>query len=574
MNRKVPSLPSSYSSGQANLLPDDFVQEVRQRASVRSVIEPHVNLRQTGASLVGLCPFHKERTPSFSVSEGKGLYHCFGCGEHGDAITFLMKFAGQSFREAVEELAGAVGMAMPTGSSSDALENYDSLHERMDMAHRFFRHCLKHTPEPKEYLSGRGVKIETINEYGVAYAPKGWQSLKEAFGDEGYAQDPDLVKVSLVREKDGRRYDVFRDRLIFPIKDRRGRIIGFGGRSMDGTDPKYLNSPESPLFNKSSTLFGFHEARPAILAEKRVVVVEGYMDVMMLSQYGILPVVATMGTACTAEQIERLCALAPMTIFTFDGDAAGKKAAWRALERCLPFVKETHEFRFCMLPDGKDPDDLVKEEGAAQFSARLDQSSGLTHFLLTSLSQKHGDLESPEHRARFLAEGMEMVRKLPRNSAYVQIVADELTRVSRVGPAYLASMRQMHRRQGAKFDVWAKMLDAVRRFPAAAKSIIPAVVDSLSDEDYALLSEDAFANDHERVFWEYFLGLSEIDCPSDLQATEFDDMAYRDMVSSLVTLIGNQLRLQRNSRLSSQYRKGNISESEFIEAKVQRVDGG
>lgn len=567
LQRRIPTITSRGGFQQTNIIPPTFVQEVRERSSIRGVIESYVKLKKTGASLVGLCPFHSEKSPSFSVSEEKGFYHCFGCGEHGDAIEFLMKFAGQTFREAVEELAGTVGMQLPQASAARPMENYTEIYNRLNLANNFFRHCLKHTDAPKEYLKSRGVLSETLKTFPISYAPPGWQSLEEAFGNQVYANDRDIVQAALVKEKDGRRYDVFRDRLMFAIKDTRGRIIGFGGRSLDGSTPKYLNSPESPVFDKSSILFGFHEARSAIRAEKKVIVVEGYMDVVILAQSGIKAVVATMGTACTPQQIERLCANAEVIIFTFDGDEAGQRAAWRALENCLPYVTEKREFRFCLLPQGKDPDDIVTKEGPQVMNKILDGAQGLTQFFVSELAKKHNNLDSPEDKARFLAKGLEMVARLPKGSAYSRTIRHEVGKASQAGAAYIATMRQLHRKTSTKSDVWERLVESIRRFPCAARDQVSIVVDGLSEGSYELLEDENFSGEHERMFWEEFLALPDLHRPKDEPAVSAEDQVRWDVISSIGSIVNGQLKKQQRSRINNQYRKGELDEAEFIAAR-------
>ena len=516
---------------------------------------------------MGLCPFHNEKSPSFSVSEEKGFYHCFGCGSHGDSIEFLVKFAGQTFREAVEELAGTVGMSLPQASAARPTENYSEIYSRLNLANNFFRHCLRHTEAPKEYLKSRGVLSETLKTFPISYAPPGWQSLSEAFGEQVYTNDRGIVQAALVKEKDGRRYDVFRDRLMFAIKDTRGRIIGFGGRSMDGSTPKYLNSPESPVFDKSSILFGFHEARAAIRSEGKVIVVEGYMDVVILSQGGIKNVVATMGTACTPRQIEILCANSKIIIFTFDGDDAGRRAAWRALENCLPYVKETHEFRFCMLPHGKDPDDIVTTDGPKAMNTILEGAQGLTQFLVSELAKNHNNLDSPEDKARFLSKGMELVAKLPKGSAYSRIIRHEVGKASQAGATYIATMRQLQRKTSAKFDIWERLLETIRRFPYAAREQVSSVVDSLNEDSYKLLENETFSGDHERMFWEEFLALPDFDRTPDEVAVTVEDQTRWDVITSIAPVVNGQLKKQQKSRINNQYRKGELNEEEFIAAR-------
>ena len=568
LSRKVPSPFKKFSGFSRDTLPDSFIQEVRSRASLRSVIAPYVNLKKAGSSLVGLCPFHNEKSPSFSVSEEKGFYHCFGCGQHGDSIEFLMRFAGLSFRESIEELAGSAGVSMPVSDTSKPVENYSSIYERLELAHKFFRHCLRHTDEPKEYLKSRSITAQTVKEYSISYAPAGWQSLQEPFGAEAYAADQDLVKSSLVREKDGRRYDVFRDRLMFAIRDTRGRIVGFGGRSMDGSTPKYLNSPDSPVFDKSSIIYGFHEARSSILAEKCVIVVEGYMDVVMMGQSGIRNVVATMGTACTPKQIERLCAVSPLVIFTFDGDAAGQRAAWRAMENSLPYANEDHEFRFCILPDGMDPDDMILKEGVASVRSLLSNAYGLHDFFLKGLSEKHNNLVTPEDRVRFVAEGLELLRRLPYGSAYYGILKADITKISQAGVAYVATLAKANRRSFASTDLWSKFTEAVSRFPCLAREQVTSVVDSLTDHSYALIEREDFFNDYERSFWENFLILVDLDSPPDVPPSTTEELLMVDLIKSLSANINAHMINQQIARVRSSYLKGDISESEHNKARA------
>jgi DNA primase len=568
LSRKVPSSFKKFSEFSRDTLPDSFIQEVRSRVSLQSVIAPYVTLKKAGSSLVGLCPFHNEKSPSFSVSEEKGFYHCFGCGQHGDSIKFLMRFAGLSFRESMEELARSAGVSMPVSDTSKPVENYSSIYERLELAHKFFRHCLRHTDAPKEYLKSRSITPQTVKEYSISYAPAGWQSLQEPFGEEAYATDQDLVKSSLVREKDGRRYDVFRDRLMFAIRDTRGRIVGFGGRSMDGSTPKYLNSPDSPVFDKSSIIYGFHEARSSILAEKCVIVVEGYMDVAMMGQSGIRNVVATMGTACTPKQIERLCAVSPLVIFTFDGDAAGQRAAWRAMENSLPYANEDHEFRFCILPDGMDPDDMILKQGVASVRSSLTNAYGLHDFFLKALSEKHNTLVTPEDRARFVAEGLELLRRLPYGSAYYGILKADITKISQAGVAYVATLAKANRRNFASTDLWSKFTEAVTRFPCLARDQVTSVVDRLTDHSYALIEREDFFNDYERSFWENFLILVDLDSPPDVPPSTTEELLMVDLIKSLSVNINAHMINQQIARVRSSYLKGEISESEHNKARA------
>lgn len=569
--RHVPRLGNSRQG--LDKLPEAFIKEVAENTNLSDLIGQFVKLKKSGASYLGLCPFHGEKSPSFTVSEQKHFYHCFGCGKHGDAIRFLTDYAGMTFREAVTELAERQGRPLPT-STGPTIQSapLGPLYDRLTLAYSFFRHCLKHTDKPKEYLKSRGVTPESLQRFAIGYAPEGWQSLQEAF--PAYQSDDLLVQAGLVKDKDGRRYDAFRDRLIFSIKDPRGRIVGFGGRAFDdNSPPKYLNSPESPVFDKGSVLFGVHEARSAIQASKQAIVVEGYMDVVMLAQHGVENVVASMGTACTPRQIERLCAVAPETVFTFDGDAAGLQAAWRALSNCLPFATDTHTFRFCLLDSGMDPDDIVRKEGREAFLQRIDAALPLSSFMLTQLAGRFNNLETPEDRARFLTAGTDLIRLLPFGSNLYKTLRDALARSARVGVDELVSLsKQQTRRHLGKEDAfWANLTDAVVRWPELAAQKAEAVVSSLSADDYAALSEERFSGEAEKAFWEAFLSLHDIDPTAQPAATRLgaveDAQLHKDLVENIVVTISRHKDRARRTAISEKYRQGLMSEAEFIEAR-------
>jgi DNA primase len=381
------------------MIPQDFIQQLLDRTDIVAVVERYVPLKKAGANYQARCPFHSEKTPSFSVSPTKQFYHCFGCGAHGTAITFLMEHAGYSFVEAVKELAGQVGLQVPDDGAKRAPEeesHRDQLYERMEVAGRHFRQALK-TAEPAiAYLKKRGVTGETAARFALGYASDDWQPLSAAFADY---QDPLLVEAGLVIANEGKRYDRFRDRVMFPIRNERGRVIAFGGRVMGSGEPKYLNSPETPLFHKGRELYGLHEHRRAIQGESRVLVVEGYMDVVMLDQYGVQNAVATLGTAITPDHVTRLLRLADEVIFAFDGDNAGRKAAWRALENSLPQARDGKLLTFLFLPEGEDPDSFVQSQGAEAFRKLCDKATPLSDFLFAELSAQT-DLSSQEGKVR------------------------------------------------------------------------------------------------------------------------------------------------------------------------------
>ncbi|MCC6198290.1 MAG: DNA primase [Burkholderiales bacterium] len=385
------------------MIPDDFIQTLLSRVDIVEVIDRHVPLKKAGANFVACCPFHSEKTPSFSVSPSKQFYHCFGCGAHGTAIGFLMEHAGKSFPEAVEDLARDVGLQVPRVERADDKERREEaadMNELLLTAARFYRTRLKEAPAAIAYLKGRGLTGEVAARFGIGYAPDAWQGLAGAFAN--YA-DPALEAAGLVIAGDGdKRYDRFRDRVMFPIHDSRGRVIGFGGRVLGSGEPKYLNSPETPVFSKGRELYGLYLARTAIRDAGKVVVVEGYMDVVALAQHGVGYAVATLGTSTTPVHAQKLFRLAETVVFCFDGDHAGRKAAWRALENTLPVLADGRNALFLFLPDGEDPDDFVRKRGKAAFEQALAAAVPLSEFLLSELAARHPPT-TPEGRAALVA---------------------------------------------------------------------------------------------------------------------------------------------------------------------------
>ena len=367
------------------------------------MIDRHVPLKKAGANYQACCPFHSEKTPSFTVSPTKQFYHCFGCGAHGTAIGFLMEHSGQSFPEAVDTLARDAGLEVPRverpGEREERKVSQD-LNETLLVAAKFYRAQLKESTAAIAYLKRRGLTGVVAAHFGIGYAPSGWQNLQQAF--PAY-DDPTLDATGLVIAGDnGKRYDRFRDRIMFPIHDSRGHVIGFGGRVLDSGEPKYLNSPETPVFSKGRELYGLYLARNAIRDAGRVVVVEGYMDVVALAQHGIGYAVATLGTSTTAVHAQKLMRLSDMVVFCFDGDAAGRKAAWRALENVLPALVDGKEARFLFLPDGEDPDDFVRKRGKDAFERALETATPLSEYLLAELAARHSPTTA-EGRAALVA---------------------------------------------------------------------------------------------------------------------------------------------------------------------------
>lgn len=385
------------------MIPPDFIQQLLARVDIVEVIDRHVKLKKAGQNYSACCPFHNEKTPSFSVSPTKQFYHCFGCGVSGTAVSFLMEYNGMGFRDAVKELAEGVGMALPLEANrEESIERAQvaaTLTEVMSAAMNFYRRELKKTPTAIDYFKSRGLTGEIAAKFGLGYAPDDWQGLKAAVEDYTASS---LAECGLVIDNDqGKRYDRFRDRVMFPILDQRGNVIGFGGRVIGQGEPKYLNSPETPLFEKGRELYGLFQARRAIRDTQTAIVVEGYMDVVALAQSGVENVVATLGTATTPFHVQKLLRMADNLVFCFDGDKAGQRAAWRALEQSLPVVVDGKDVRFLFLPPEDDPDTFVRRMGKEAFLGELKNAKHLSAFLFDELSGQV-DLANEEGRTRLL----------------------------------------------------------------------------------------------------------------------------------------------------------------------------
>lgn len=412
------------------MIPNDFIQTLLSRIDIVDVIDRYVPLKKAGANHVACCPFHSEKTPSFTVSQPKQFYHCFGCGAHGTAIGFLMEYGSKSFPDAVEELARDAGLEVPRlelrAGETERREQAQDLTALMLTAAKFYRSQLKDAPGAIEYLKGRGLTGAIAAKFGIGYAPDTWQPLAAAF--DRY-DDPALETVGLVIAGDGgKRYDRFRDRIMFPIHDSRGQVIGFGGRVLGGGEPKYLNSPETPLFSKGRELYGLAVARTAIRDAGKVVVVEGYMDVVALAQHGVDYAVATLGTATTPAHVQKLFRATDTVVFCFDGDNAGRKAAWRALENALPVLADGKNAVFLFLPDGEDPDDYVRKRGKTAFEALIERATPLSEFLLAELSGQHPPTTA-EGRAALVTVARPLVNQItaPVLSALIRRRLADLT---------------------------------------------------------------------------------------------------------------------------------------------------
>ncbi|GAB3030891.1 DNA primase [Bowmanella dokdonensis] len=404
----------------AGLIPRDFIDDLLARTDIVELVDSRVRLKKAGRNYQACCPFHNEKSPSFTVSQDKQFYHCFGCGAHGNAISFLMEYDRLEFPEAIEELARYQGLEVPREDnqtpqqSREKRQQRENDYELMEKVARFFAHQLKNHkegPQAVAYLKGRGLSGEVVKQFDIGYAPSDWDAALKTFGrDKGVQQQ--LLDLKVITENDkGRRFDFFRQRIMFPIRDRRGRVIGFGGRVMGDGGPKYLNSPETRIFHKGQELYGFFQARQANRKLERLMIVEGYMDVVALAQFGIDYAVASLGTATTGDQIQMLFRAAPQLVCCYDGDRAGREAAWRALENALPYLKDGVEMKFLFLPEGEDPDTLVRKLGREAFEQKLEEAVPLSKFFFDNLLSRH-HTGSTEGKAALKAEAFPLLGQI------------------------------------------------------------------------------------------------------------------------------------------------------------------
>jgi DNA primase len=490
------------------VIPESFIQELLARVDIVDVIERYVPLKKGGANYQACCPFHSEKTPSFTVSPSKQFYHCFGCGAHGSALGFLMQYSGLGFIEAVEDLAHSVGMQVPKVSERVQTERARKapLTELMLRAARFYKEQLKASPKAIDYLKSRGLTGEIAAKFGLGYAPDEWQGLEKVFPDY---MDAALLECGLVIENDqGRRYDRFRDRVMFPILDQRGNVIGFGGRFIGdhkaaqaenaAAGPKYLNSPETPLFEKGRELYGLVQGRQAIREDDTVIVVEGYMDVVALAQHGVGNAVATLGTACTPHHVHKLLRQASKIVFCFDGDAAGRKAAWRALEASLDQLADDKAIGFLFLPAEHDPDSFVRAEGADAYRALVRHPTTLTEFLLREL-KANVDLATAEGRARLVYEAkphllklsapvlrVQLTKAVAEAAALTQAEVESQCGVKPLAKGYGSRPAPPPRKRTIEISLAKTLLESVLRHPERAARLPMELIGTDKPEEMAL----------------------------------------------------------------------------------------
>ncbi|MFM5598908.1 DNA primase [Aeromonas veronii] len=402
----------------AGRIPQSFIDDLLVRTDIVELIDSRVRLKKAGKNYQACCPFHNEKSPSFTVSQEKQFYHCFGCGAHGNAIGFVMEYDGLEFPDAIEELASMQGMQVPREQSIGNSANSQpavskDLFELMNQIARFYESNLKSAPHAVEYLKGRGLTGEVVKRFNIGYAPSDWDQVRRRFGA---SRDHEQLLISggmlITRENGGGSYDRFRDRIMFPIRDKRGRVIGFGGRVLGDGTPKYLNSPETPIFHKGRELFGLYEVKQAHKDPRRILVVEGYMDVVALGQYDIDYAVAALGTATTSDHIHTLFRTTAEVVCCYDGDNAGREAAWRALDNALPHLQDGRELKFVFLPDGEDPDSLVRKIGKEGFEALLDEAQPFADFMFQRL-RRDAILLGEAGKHEIAHEAAELIRRVP-----------------------------------------------------------------------------------------------------------------------------------------------------------------
>ena len=487
------------------MIPESFIQELLSRIDIVDVVERHVPLRKAGANYSACCPFHSEKSPSFTVSPSKQFYHCFGCGAHGSAIGFVMQYSGLGFVETVEELAANAGLQVPRQIAARRQEEARKapLTEFMARAAKFYRDQLKTSPRAIDYLKGRGLSGEIAARFGLGYAPDGWQNLDRVFPDY---QAVELAECGLVIDNEqGRRYDRFRDRIMFTILDQRGNVIAFGGRVLDSGEPKYLNSPETPLFEKGRELYGLPQARKAIHDSATAIVVEGYMDVVGLAQLGVGNAVASLGTATTGMHLQKLFRLTDRVVFCFDRDSAGDKAAWRAMETSLEHLADNKSVEILQMPGNQDPDEYIREHGKEAFLVYAKSATRLSEFMIRGL-EKRTNSSTAEGRAQLIHEAKPLLQRIAAPILRIQLtkaIAD-IARLSQaeveagcglkpLGLARRAPPRSAQR--PAARSIEHQLLENVLHRPERATRLPPGLIVGDSPEE-ALLRDIADAVDH------------------------------------------------------------------------------
>jgi len=434
----------------SGLIPQHFINDLIARIDIVEVIGKRIEIKKAGKEFKAICPFHDDSNPSLTISSAKGFYHCFSCGAHGTALGFLMDYEHLGFVEAIESLSSDLGIDIPYEKNSKPPKRNNDLFVFMDKIQEHYQNNLKNNKKAIDYLKKRGINGKTAKRFNIGYAPHGWQNILDHFGQSN-SEIKQLLSLGLIIKKDNNEhYDRFRNRIIFPIRDNRGRFIGFGGRILNQDQPKYLNSPETPLFHKGKELYGLYECQQAIRNIKKIVVVEGYMDVIGLAQHGINYAVASMGTATTADHFTRLFRLTDFICFCFDGDQAGVDAAWRALENALPHIREGRQIKFIFLPNGEDPDSYIRNNSAADFEKQLKAGTDLSDFLIDKIAQNI-DIKSIDGKARLAEKAKPLISQIPKG-IFKELIIEKLSEFIALSPKKLKTLiTQNAKRNSIKF---------------------------------------------------------------------------------------------------------------------------
>lgn len=551
----------------AGRIPQTFIDDLLARVDIVDVIDGYTTLKKTGKNYSGLCPFHNEKTPSFSVEPDKQFYYCFGCGAGGNAIGFVMNYDNVDFVEAIEKIAAQMGMEVPREESSGdqrSREKNQVLYDVLQQCAHYYQAQLRQHPEKAraiDYLKNRGLSGEIARDFGLGYAPPGWSNVLETIGTNETLKKALLNAGMLIENPDNKQhplYDRFRDRIIYPIRDNRGRVIAFGGRVLGDDKPKYLNSPETPVFHKGEELYGLYEARKRTRKLEKYLIVEGYMDVIALAQNDINYSVATLGTATSTKHLRRLFKLVPEVVFCFDGDNAGREAAWRALEQVLPLMEDGRTARFLFLPEGEDPDSQVRKIGKAAFVENISGATQLAEFFFQSMGDKV-DMTSLEGRARLCKMAMPYIEKIPKG-IYHQLIMDQLASITGVDPRTLSSIGTT--RVAATTPVMEAV--AVKSRPPARKNpsgrsvcmqavnlilLKPAMVSTLEDIDE--------------------LGL--IDSPDIELLIQVIELARKHPASSTPELLGRIYATPLGSQLTQLLNREQITPAEGVEQEFNEI---
>jgi DNA primase len=562
------------------LIPERFIDELLARVDIVDVVQPRVPLKRAGREWTACCPFHDERTPSFYVSPAKQFYHCFGCGAHGSAVKFLMEYDRLEFPDAVEELAQSVGLTVPhEGGPARPREDHTDLYALLDAAAGFYQRALPDSSAAKAYCKKRGLDQDVIERFRIGWAPGGWDAMKRTLGTSD-------VRVKMLEQagmlstgEKGKQYDRFRDRLMFPILDRRGRVIAFGGRILEGDGPKYLNSPETPLFHKGRELFALWQVRQANAKLERLIVVEGYMDVVSLHQAGVTQVVATLGTATTNEHAELLFRAAPDVFFCFDGDRAGRSAAWRALESVLPRMRDGRQAFFLFLPEGEDPDTLVRKEGQAGFEARLKNATPLSEYFYAYLSHDV-NVATLDGRALLAEHAKPLLAKLP-DGAFRDLMFAELEKRTGVQgapaqPALAASHRPVLANNAPRRTLVRSAIAMLLANPGLAQEVtLPYAFAALDKPGIPLLTElldflQERPGINTALLLEHFAGREESGALQKLALTEFpgEPEALRAEFMDAMHKLAEQTTQQRLDRLIVKQSEHGLDEAEKGELRA------